>query len=437
MDGNNKGCRVAVVGSGISGMAVAHYLSQVPAMEVHVYEAAARLGGHTATIDVEHDGERLAIDTGFIVFNDRTYPNFIALMDELGLASKPTRMSFSVTDGTTGLEYAGSNLDGLFAQRRNLASPAFWRMLRDILRFNREAELHLQQDPALTSASLGEYLQRYRYSREFREWYLVPMGAAIWSSDDATMAAFPLQFFLRFFRNHGLLDLRNRPQWRVIEGGSRNYIEPLTAAFRDRIYLATPVHAVTRRVWVRGRQQVCIESARGKEFFDHVVLACHSDQALALLSDPTPAEREVLGAIPYIRNEVVLHRDTRLLPRSRRAWSSWNVNLGAGGGELPALTYNMNILQGLESRHTWCVTLNQTARIDPALVHGIYHYDHPLFTLDGIAAQARHGEISGQHGTWYCGAWWRNGFHEDGVYSARRVANALAASAVQPMALAG
>ena len=429
--------RVAVVGSGISGMAAAYYLSRNPGMEVHLYEAAERLGGHTATVDVEHDGERLAIDTGFIVFNDRTYPNFIALLDELGMASKPTRMSFSVSDAASGLEYAGSSLDSLFAQRRNLLSPAFWRMVRDILRFNREAEKHVKQDPALAAASLGEYLARYGYSREFRDWYLVPMGAAIWSSDDRTMAAFPLEFFVRFFRNHGLLDLRNRPQWRVVEGGSRNYIGPLTAAYRDRIHLATPVHAVTRKVWLRGRQQVCIESPRGKEFFDHVVLACHSDQALALLADPTAAEREILGAIPYIRNEVVLHRDTRLLPQSPRAWSSWNVNLGANAGELPALTYNMNILQGLDSRHTWCVTLNQTARIDPALIHGVFHYDHPLFTLEGMAAQARHGEINGQQGTWYCGAWWRNGFHEDGVFSARRVAEALVESAASSLPLAG
>lgn len=437
MGDNTYKQRIAVVGSGISGMAAAHYLARHPGVEVHLYEAAERLGGHTATIDVEHDGERLAIDTGFIVFNDRTYPDFIALMDELGMASRPTRMSFSVSDAVSGLEYAGSSLDSLFAQRRNLISPAFWRMVRDILRFNREAEKHLETDPALASASLGQYLERYAYSREFRDWYLVPMGAAIWSSDDRTMSAFPLAFFVRFFRNHVLLDLRNRPQWRVIEGGSRNYIAPLTVACRDRIYLSTPVHAVTRKVWLRGRQQVCIESRRGKEFFDHVVLACHSDQALALLADPTPAEREILGAIPYIRNEVVLHRDTRLLPKSARAWSSWNVNLGSGAGDLPALTYNMNILQGLKSRHTWCVTLNQTARIDPALIHGMFHYDHPLFTLDGMAAQARHGEISGQHGTWYCGAWWRNGFHEDGVVSARRVAEALADSVSTSLALAG
>jgi predicted NAD/FAD-binding protein len=429
--------RIAVIGSGISGMTAAYSLSKDPVNEVHVYEAGTRLGGHTATIDVRHDGEQLAIDTGFIVFNDRTYPHFIALLDELGIASKATPMSFSVSDAVSGIEYAGSNLNSLFAQRRNLFSPRFLRMVRDILRFNKEVETHLQANPALGAETLGAYLKRFGYSREFIAWYLLPMGAAIWSSDQVTMEAFPLEFFVRFFRNHGLLDLHNRPQWRVIEGGSRTYIEPLMASCRERIYLDTPVKTVTRRVWVRGKPQVCLSSARGNEFFDEVVFACHSDQALRLLADPTPAERQILGAIPYMRNEVALHHDHSLLPHLRRTWSSWNVSLGRSDAALPALTYNMNILQGLQSRHTWCVTLNQTHLVAPDKIVGIYHYDHPLFTLEGIAAQQRHAEISGLAGTWYCGAWWRNGFHEDGVFSALRVAEALAAQPVPALALVG
>jgi len=423
--------RIAVIGSGISGMAAAWYLSQQGGVDLQVYEAAPRLGGHTATINVEHDGEQLAIDTGFIVFNDRTYPNFIELLDTLGIASRDTRMSFSMSDSASGVEYAGSNLDAMFAQRRNLVSPRFLRMVRDILRFNREVEQHLQQEPALGEATLGAYLQRFNYSREFREWYLIPMGAAIWSSDDRTMEQFPLQFFVRFFRNHGLLDLRNRPQWRVIEGGSHSYIPALTAPYRERILLDTPVLGVQRHVQHEGRQQVCVQSRHGAAYFDEVVFACHSDQALALLDDATAEESLLLAAIPYTRNEVVLHHDEGMLPRNRRTWSSWNVSLGRDAGELPALTYNMNILQGLQSKRTWCVSLNQTGRIDPSRVIGLYHYDHPLFTLDGIAAQERLQQRNGTDNTWFCGAWLRNGFHEDGVYSALLVARGIAARSPQ------
>lgn len=429
--------RIAVIGSGISGMAAAWYLTQQGGVDLLLYEAGPRLGGHTATISFEHEGEQLAIDTGFIVFNDRTYPNFIALLNTLGVASRDTRMSFAVSDAVSGVEYAGSNLDTLFAQRRNLFSPRFLRMVRDILRFNREVEAHLAADPALGEATLGAYLQRFGYSREFMQWYLIPMGAAIWSSDEHTMEAFPLQFFVRFFRNHGLLDLRNRPQWRTIEGGSHSYIPALTAPYRERILLDTPVLGVRRHVQHEGREQVCIASKRGLEYFDEVVFACHSDQALALLEDATPDERRLLGAIPYTRNEVVLHHDERLLPRNRRTWSSWNVSLGRSADALPALTYNMNILQGLQSRRTWCVSLNQTAQIDQSRIIGLYHYDHPLFTLDGIAAQQQLQQRNGTHQTWFCGAWLRNGFHEDGVHSALQVARGIAARAPQAVTLAG
>lgn len=415
--------RIAVIGSGIAGMTAAHTLAAEH--EVHLYEAAARLGGHTATLDVDDDGSPLAIDTGFIVYNDHTYPLFIELMDKLGVANRPTPMSFSVSDAVSGLEYAGSDLDSLFAQRRNLVSPRFWRLLRDIMRFNREAEADLEREPALAGDTLGNYLRRFGYCAEFRDLYLIPMGAAIWSSNHDTLERFPLGFFVRFFRNHGLLQLNNRPQWRTIVGGSRCYIEPLVAAFRQNIHLSTPVLQVQRRVLHHGVPKVCLTLRDGPQFFDQVIFACHSDQALKLLADPSLAEVEVLDAIPYTRNEVVLHTDTALLPHNRRTWSSWNVSLGKSGADKPALTYNMNILQGLQSRKTWCVTLNQTALIRDECIRAVCHYDHPLFTLEGIRAQQRWSDINGRLDTWYCGAWWRNGFHEDGVWSARRVTDAL------------
>jgi predicted NAD/FAD-binding protein len=414
--------KIAVIGGGISGLTAAWSLSS--AHEVHVFEAGARAGGHTATVDVEYRDEHHAIDTGFIVHNDRTYPQFIALLARLGVRSTPTSMSFSVSDAFSGIEYAGTNLDSLFAQRSNLLSPRFLRMVRDILRFNREVEAHLQRDPGLAEVTLGDYLRRHGYSDAFRDLYLLPMGAAIWSSDQRAINAFPLQFFVRFFRNHGLLDLRNRPQWRVIEGGSRSYLAPLTAPFRERLYVNTPVTEVWR-VPMRGGTEVRVSSARGTERFDEVILACHSDQALRILGDATPAECAVLGAIPYTRNDVVLHTDTALLPRNRACWSSWNVSLGRMPADQPTLTYNMNILQGLRSAKTWCVSLNQTRLIPPEHVYGMFRYDHPVFTQQGIRAQERWHEINGVHNTWFCGAWWRNGFHEDGVWSALRVADEL------------
>ena len=416
--------KIAVIGSGIAGMSAAHTLA-AQQHEVHLYEASARLGGHTATLDVDDNGKQLAVDTGFIVYNDHTYPLFIELMDSLKVANRPTEMSFSVSDALSGLEYAGSDLNSLFAQRRNLVSPRFWRLLRDILRFNREAEPDLLRDPALANETLGHYLREFHYSPEFRDYYLIPMGAAIWSSNHDTLEQFPFGFFVRFFRNHGLLQISNRPQWRTVLGGSRQYIGPLTDNFRHNIHLSTPVLQVQRQVLHHGVKKVCLTLRRGQEFFDQVIFACHSDQALKLLADPTPAEVEVLDAIPYTRNEVVLHTDTSMLPRNRRTWSSWNVSLGRTGTDKPGLTYNMNILQGLESRQTWCVTLNQTALIREECIHATCHYEHPLFTLDGIKAQQRWSDINGQLDTWYCGAWWRNGFHEDGVWSARRVTDAL------------
>ncbi len=407
-----------MVGSGISGLSCAHFLSA--RHQVTVFEAGPRVGGHTATVDVQLGTRRYAVDTGFIVYNDWTYPNFIRLLDELGVSTKPTTMGFSVRDEHTGLEYAGENLNTLFAQRRNLLSPRFLGMLRDILRFNRESIADLEQDRLDPGETLGSYLDRRNYGEAFRQQYLIPMGSAIWSAGLDSMEDFPLEFFVRFFRNHGLLSVKNRPQWRVIEGGSREYLRPLCQRFEQRIRVNCPIQAIRRTP-----AGVTLGLPGGvEERFDQVVIACHSDHALALLTDPTDAERDILGALPYQANDVVLHTDTRLLPRNPRTWSSWNYSLG-NDRQQAVLTYNMNILQGIDAPETFCVTLNNSSAINPGRVLGRFRYDHPVFSLAGIQAQQRWAEINGVNRTWYCGAYWHNGFHEDGVVSALRVANAL------------
>jgi predicted NAD/FAD-binding protein len=407
--------KIAVIGTGIAGNVAARELCREH--DVTVFEAGDHVGGHTHTHTIDDNGRSLAIDTGFIVFNDWTYPNFIALLDELGVSSQPSEMSFGVKCERTGLEYKGHTLNTLFAQRRNLLRPSFHRMLRDIVRFNREARSLLETgDDSLT---LGDYLQGNHYSIAFIDYYIIPMGAAIWSAEPRRMLSFPATCFARFFANHGLLNIRNRPQWRVIRGGSRNYVDKLTAPFRQQIRLNTPVTGITRRA-----THVEVSSARyGMERFDHVFIACHSDQALAMLRDASPLEREVLGAIPYQHNDVVLHTDTSLLPRRRLAWSAWNYHRLAGDNAAVAVTYNMNLLQGLSTQQTYLVTLNNSAAINPDKIIKRLSYDHPVFTQDGIAAQQRQGEINGVRRSYFCGAYWRYGFHEDGVVSAL---NALA-----------
>jgi predicted NAD/FAD-binding protein len=409
--------KIAIVGSGISGLSCAYYLHRNH--QVQVFESSSRIGGHTATVDVQVGGKTYAVDTGFIVYNDWTYPNFIALMDELNVANQPTHMSFSVSDRTSGLEYAGSGLDSLFAQRRNLLSGRFLGMVRDILRFNKAAVADLEAGRIDENITLGQYLSDNNYGQSFIEQYLVPMGSAIWSADTDAMQDFPLQFFVRFFRNHGLLSIRNRPQWRVIQGGSRQYLGPLTSGFRHNIHTDSPVARIQRR-----GGGVLLTFGDGRvEQFDQVVLACHSDQALALLQDPSAGERGILGAMRYQDNEVVLHTDTRMLPANRKTWSSWNYLLTARE-QRAVLTYNMNILQGLEAPETFCVTLNHTDAINRNKILGQFNYAHPVFTVEGVAAQRRWQEINTAP-TWFCGAYWHNGFHEDGVVSARRVAGAI------------
>lgn len=402
--------KIAVVGTGIAGNVASYHLSREH--DLVVYEAGDHVGGHTHTHRVEQAGRVYDVDTGFIVYNDWTYPNFIRLLDSLGVATQPSNMSFSVRDEASGLEYNGTTLDTLFAQRRNLLRPSFWRMIRDILRFNREA-------PALLAGTdegptLGDYLAEGGYSRQFVEHYIVPMGAAIWSTAPELVQRFPARFFVRFFHNHGMLSVDERPQWRVIRGGSARYVEKLTVPFRERIRLGTPVE------WVRRLPGQVLVKARGHEVesYDAVFLACHSDQALRLLADPSREERDVLGAIPYQPNEAVLHTDASLLPRSRRAWAAWNYHVPTERRSTVALTYNMNILQSLDAPEPFLVTLNHGDAIDPGKIVKRIAYDHPLYTPRGVAAQARQREINGAQRTYYCGAYWRNGFHEDGVVSA-------------------
>jgi predicted NAD/FAD-binding protein len=402
--------KIAIIGSGIAGNVAAYRLHREH--DITVYEAGSHIGGHAHTHTLDMGGRHLEVDTGFIVFNDRTYPNFVALLDELGVASQPCAMSFSVRNDARNLEYNGTTVNSLFAQRRNLLRPSFLAMVRDILRFNRQApQLLLQGEGELP---LGEVLQRQGYGKSFVDHYIIPMGAAIWSTNPAAMFRFPARFFVRFLMNHGMLTVNDRPQWRTIVGGSARYVEKLTAPFRNRIRLRTPVE------WIRRQPGSVMVKAQGQdaERYDAVFMACHSDQALRLLSDPTQAEREVLGAIPYQRNEAILHTDSRLMPRRRLAWACWNYHSIANHQGPLALTYNMNMLQNLDARETLMVTLNRSDMIDPGKIILRTTYEHPVFTPASVAAQARQRELNGWHGTYFCGAWWRNGFHEDGVVSA-------------------
>jgi len=426
--------KIAVVGTGISGLVVAHRLWRQH--ELELYEAGQHVGGHVNTHEVELEGRRVAVDSGFIVFNDWTYPGFVALLEELGVAGQASEMSFSVRCERTGLEYNGTSLDTLFAQRRNLLRPSFLRMLRDILRFNREARRVLDEpDPELT---LGSYLERQRYSRGFIEHYIVPMGAAIWSAAPQRMLEFPLVTFVRFFANHGMLSVDDRPQWRVVRGGSRSYVDALIRPLATRIHLRTPVLGL-RRLPGGGVELELPEGRRARH--DAVVLALHSDQALRILRDPSPAEREVLGEIAYQENEAVLHTDCALLPRREKARAAWNYHVlhdaGAQCGHRVAVTYWMNALQSLPLRTPVCVTLNHTSAIDPAKIICRTTYHHPVFTRETIRAQARRAEVSGLRDTYYCGAYWRYGFHEDGLQSGLDVVREIQASrAPQAIAIA-
>ena len=402
--------KIAIVGTGIAGNVAAYHLHKQH--DITVFEAGHYIGGHTNTVDVELAGRSYAVDTGFIVFNDWTYPNFIELMNELDVPSQPSNMGFSVRCQRTGLEYNGSSLNALFTQRLNVLRPSFHRMIRDILRFNREAIRFLDEGDG--ELSLGEYLFANGYAREFTDHYVVPMGAAIWSADPIGLLGMPARFFIRFFHNHGMLSVKDRPTWRVIQGGSRAYVEPLVAAHRHKIRLGAAVRSIRR---FDTHVEISAEGSE-PEIFDQVFVACHSDQALAMLADATASEREILGAIPYQRNEAVLHTDATLMPGHRRAWAAWNYHVLDRDQGRVSLTYNMNILQGLDAAEQFCVTLNNSDAIDPARIIQRINYEHPVFTAESVAAQRRQGDINGVNRTYFCGAYWRNGFHEDGVVSA-------------------
>jgi predicted NAD/FAD-binding protein len=407
--------RLAIIGSGISGLIAASELARGHA--VVLFEAEQRLGGHTNTVDVPTDQGSLAIDTGFIVFNDWTYPNFIGWLQHLGVASQPTSMGFSLHCSRCGLEYAGSSLDTLFAQRSNLWRPSFYRLLTDIVRFNRWSQRAADELPS--RMTVHEFLAREGYSASFAEHYLLPMGAAIWSCPMATFGEFPIRFILEFYRNHGLLSVARRPKWRTIFGGSRTYIDRMLARFTGEIRLGCPVQRVER-----SSTAAVVRHAQGTESFDEVIFACHSDQALALLAEPTRAEREILSQFPYGDNLAVLHTDESVLPQRRKVWSSWNYHVPQGTESQPVVTYNMNILQRLNAPRTYCVTLNAESSIAPDAVLARCRYSHPIFTVERSTAQQRHGELIRRHRTSYCGAYWGNGFHEDGVKSALAVCEA-------------
>ena len=412
--------RIAVVGGGISGLVCAYLLSQ--RHEIILFEANDYIGGHTNTVTVEDGERRQQVDTGFIVFNHRNYPNFTRLLDRLGVESQPSCMSFSLRCEKTGLEYNGTSLNGLFAQRRNLLRPSFLRMLNDILRFNREGKRLARS--SLSEGTLGEFLAARNHGKAFVENYLVPISAAIWSSKPARISEFPLHFLLGFLDNHGMLNIGGgRPQWRVVRGGSARYVERIVRPFQEGIRLSSPVRAIRRHP-----QGVDIKTDHHPwERFDEVIVAAHSDQALRMLEDADEAERAILGSIGFQPNETVLHTDNSLLPRRRAAWASWNYHLLNGGSSdhRVAMTYHMNRLQNLRSDRQFCVTLNRGDDIDPSTVLRRMVYDHPIYSLEAKRAQQEHTRINGINRTHFCGAYWGHGFHEDGVSSALRVCQAF------------
>lgn len=415
--------RIAVIGAGISGLATAWLLSREH--EVTLFEAADYLGGHTNTVDVELEGKTHPVDTGFLVFNDRTYPNLIALFALLGVESVATEMSFSVSLERPALEWAGSSLATVFGQPANLLRPGFWRMLSDLLRFNRESTAWLAEHPD-DRRSVGQYLVEHRYSAEFADWYLLPMAAAIWSCPTGQMRDMPLATFIRFCNNHGLLQVFDRPTWRTVKGGGREYVRRLAGQLDD-IRLGCPVRAVSRDAL-----GLSLHFAGGVERYDQVVCACHSDQALAILGDTAdPAQRAVLTAVRYQSNRALLHTDAALLPRRRHLWSAWNYFAGAGDDhDRPVgVSYLINKLQPLPFSTPVVVTLNPAREPDPAKVIAEFDYAHPVFDAGAIAAQAVLARVQGQGGIWLAGAWGRYGFHEDGLMSALRVANALGVAA--------
>jgi len=428
--------RIGVIGSGISGLTAAYYLSKNH--QVEVFEANSYVGGHTNTIGVDDEKGPLAVDTGFIVFNDRTYPNFIRLLREIGVPWQDTMMSFSVRSDRDDLEYRGADLNGFFAQRKNLVRPSFYRMLLDLIKFNRlSIEFLTSTDSEI---SVKQFFEQNRFSRQFIEHYFLPMGSAIWSCPTSTIEEFPIRFIIDFYKHHGLLSVNDRPQWHVIKGGSNSYIPALTKQFSDSIHLNNPVVGV-ERMGVRTSEsrfngtasesdrRVIVKTQSEEHAFDHIVFACHSDQALKILGkQATETESELLSSFPYEKNVAVLHTDTDLLPKRKNAWACWNYLLDESEREKSTVTYNMNMLQSLDSDKTYCVTLNCQDRIREESIIRTIDYHHPIFNLRRSEIQPRHSELLGPNNTSFCGAYWGNGFHEDGVKSALAVVNHLCRS---------
>lgn len=414
--------RVAIVGGGISGLSCAWMLH--PQCDITVFESDDRIGGHSNTVSFSFEGQQLAVDTGFIVYNDRNYPLFTELLEELQIQGRKTAMSFAVRCDRSSTEYCGSSLNGLFAQRQNLLRPTFLKMVSDILRFNKQGLK--DADTVDDSLSVGEYLAQHGFGQGFCDLYLLPMGASIWSCPTGTFRDFPIRFILEFYRNHGLLSLTNRPQWFTIPQGSRTYVSRLTQGFSDRIRLSSPVTSITRMA-----SGVRITTEKTDELFDEVILACHSDQALGMLTDASETEREVLSAFPYQMNDAVLHYDTSVLPVRRRAWAAWNYRIDPERLQCATVTYNMNILQHIQHRQTFSVTLNDTDSISERRIISRHKYAHPVFTTNRSVMQRRHSELIRNNRTSFCGAYWGNGFHEDGVASALSVCRQFGVSGVR------
>ncbi len=422
--------KIAVVGSGISGLSAAWQLSR-DGHEVALYEAGDYFGGHTHTVDVDIDGQRFGVDTGFLVFNHRTYPNLVQLFEQLEVHTSASDMSFAVKMpmsseiGARTLEWAGSNLDTVFAQRRNLLSPRFWRMLRDIVRFNRQTTELALTAGAMDEIPLGDFLDEHRYSTEFRDWYLLPMAGCIWSCPTEQMLAFPLATFVRFCHNHGLIQVSNRPQWHTVTGGARHYVEKMLASIPQH-FLNTAVTSI-RRIPLGTSYQVRIESSRGMALYDHVVLATHSDQSLKLLDDISDEERAVLAAVSYQPNQAILHTDASCLPQSRKAWSAWNYESAGPGEPNVCVHYLLNKLQPLPCKTPVIVSLNPIHAPDPSKVLASFDYAHPVFDGPAIEAQRTLRSLQGKRNTWFAGAWTGYGFHEDGLKSGLSVAAGIAA----------
>ena len=409
MNKNKHKLKIAIIGSGISGLTSAYILSKKH--EVYLFEKNDYIGGHTHTHEIKENTNNINVDSGFIVYNENTYPNFIKLLDILNIERQHTEMGFSVKSNSQDFEYAGNSINSIFSQRKNIFKPSFLKMVYDILKFNYQSKRDIKK--ISTNITLEQYLDSSSYSKEFIDKYIIPMGAAIWSTSPELMLQVPAVFFIRFFKNHGLLDITNRPQWWVIKNGSNQYVKEIIKPFKENIKLNTKISSIKRK-----NNGAEVSYGDNKEFFDSVIIATHSDQALLLIDDLTDKENDILGKIKYQKNTALLHTDTSILPNRKIAWSSWNYLINHDQEKIVTLTYNMNILQTLKSNKTYCVTINDSTNIDKSKILKEIKYSHPLFTIDSVDAQKRKDEICGKNDTYFCGAYWGYGFHEDGVNSA-------------------